>query len=115
MASPINNIPESIIEETLIQLEGNTDNPTNADTSILETVETSGFRGCNTANTNVYLRCLDVDPKSLGHTALDPLHNRAVGQSTRSNNQNIELFISDNPQHSINLYKSLNQIIIVCR
>ena len=62
MASPINNIPASIIEETLIKLESNSENPANItidnsiDDSILETVETEGFRGINEDNLNVYLK-----------------------------------------------------------
>ena len=47
-------------------------------------VETEGFKGINTENLNVYLRRLDVDPHSVEHTPLDPLHNRAVAQRTRS-------------------------------
>ena len=110
MASPINNIPENIIEETLIQLEGDTDIATNSTPSALQTIETAGFRGCKTANTNVYLKRIDADAKSSHHTALNPLHSRAVRQRTRANTQKLELFISENPQYSINIHRALAEI-----
>ena len=41
MASPINNIPESIIEETLIQLEGDTDTVTNLNSGSSRLIESN--------------------------------------------------------------------------
>ena len=55
MASPINNIPESIIEETLIQLEGNSEIVNNLNPSSPRLIEPNTYE--LPTRTNTYLNC----------------------------------------------------------
>ena len=109
MASPINNIPESIIEETLIQLEGNSEVVNNLNPGNSRLLEPNTYQ--LPTRTNIYLKRIDAEAKSTRHTDLNPLHNRAVAQRTRTNTQRVEQFILENPQYSINIHEVLANIL----